>query len=57
MRYDRDSGHFVPMEKRKQNRVVVGYKVDSDNHRILQEMLATPMGSQREGHRGSPTRS
>ena len=35
MRYNRDSGHFVPTEKTKQNPVVVGYKVDTDNHSIL----------------------
>ena len=39
IRYDRDSGNFVPTYKRKQNRVVVGYTVDTDNRRILQEML------------------
>jgi hypothetical protein len=39
MRYNKDSGHFMPTEKRKQNRVVVGYHVDADKHRILQEML------------------
>ena len=39
MRFDRDSGHFVPTEKRKQNHVTVGYKVDAYNHRILQGML------------------
>ena len=44
MRYDSDSGHFVPTEKRKQNPVVVGSKVDTDNHRILQEMLADANG-------------
>ena len=32
------------MEKRKQNRVVVRYKVDTDNHRILQEMLDNANG-------------
>jgi hypothetical protein len=40
MRYDRDIVHFVPTEKRKQNCVVVGYKADTDKHRILQEMHA-----------------
>ena len=44
MRYDRESGHFVPTEKRKQNRVEVGYTVDRDNHRILQEMLNNANG-------------
>ena len=44
MRYDRESGHFVPTEKRKQNRVEVGYTVDRDNHRILQEMLDNANG-------------
>ena len=44
MRYDRDSGQFVPTEKGKQNRVVVGYMVDKDNHRILQEMLDNANG-------------
>ena len=39
MRYDKDSGHFVATEKRKQNRVTVGYQVDADNHRILKGML------------------
>jgi hypothetical protein len=29
----------MPTEKRKLNRMVVGYKVDHDNHRKLQEML------------------
>ena len=39
MQYDKDIGHFVATDKRKQNRVTVGYLVDADNHRILQGML------------------
>jgi hypothetical protein len=37
----RTSGHFVPTEKKKLNRMVVGYEVDHDNHRTLREMLNT----------------
>jgi hypothetical protein len=43
MRYDKDSGHFVPTEKKKLNRVV-GYEVDHDKHRTLREMLNTDNG-------------
>ena len=44
MRYDKNSGHFVPTEKRKLNRMVVGYQVNQDNHRVLQEMLNNANG-------------
>ena len=40
MRYDKTSGHFMPIEsRRKQNHMMVRYKVDEANHRVLQEML------------------
>ena len=39
MRYDKDSGHFVPTEKKKQNPVTGGYQVGADNQGILQGML------------------
>jgi hypothetical protein len=44
MRYDKNSGHFMPTEKRKLNCMVVGYKVDHDNHRTLKEMLNNANG-------------
>ena len=36
MRYDERSGHFMPIEsRRKQNCMMVRYKVDDANHRVL----------------------
>ena len=55
MRFDRASGHFVPTEKRKLNRVVVGYEVDNDNHRVLREMLDTANGVSKDMAQMLPT--
>ena len=55
MRFDKDSGHFVPTEKRKLNRVVVGYEVDHDNHRTLRKMLNTANGASEDMAQALPT--
>jgi hypothetical protein len=39
MRFDKVSGNFVPIEKRKINHVMVSYEVDHSNHKALKEML------------------
>ena len=50
MRYDKTSGHFMPIEsRRKQNHMMVRYKVDEANHRVLQEMLNKAEGDRIEG--------
>ena len=39
MKFDKASGHFVPTEKRRQNRVMATYAVDKEQYRNLSTML------------------
>ena len=39
MKFDKRSGHFIPSERKKLNRMQITVKVDEQNFRVLHEML------------------